>query len=253
MNIANRNNDTDDFLSFSVVSHGQAKLVKSLLDDLNNLSLTKIEVILTINIQEDERKYGDIESYNFPIKIIRNRIPKGFGANHNAALLTAVGNYHCIINPDIRITSINLQEILSIFKKDNVGAVAPMIISENGVIQDSCRKFPTFLGLIKRKINRKKIKLDYIWSEHPIEVDWIAGMFIIFRPNAFSQVCGFDEKKYFMYFEDVDICNRLHDSGWKIIFDPRTKVIHNAQRDSHRKIKYLLWHMQSAFRYLTNK
>ena len=75
-------------------------------------------------------------------------------------------------------------------------------------------------------------------------------MFVLFRKEAWESVKGFDER-YFMYFEDVDICRRLRRCGWEVKYDCRVTVQHDAQRASLRNLQHLRWHMRSALRYFT--
>jgi GT2 family glycosyltransferase len=74
-------------------------------------------------------------------------------------------------------------------------------------------------------------------------------MFVMFRREAFDAVRGFDER-YFMYFEDADICRRLWSRGLKVLYVPAATVVHDARRRSHRDPQHLRWHLRSALRFL---
>jgi GT2 family glycosyltransferase len=74
-------------------------------------------------------------------------------------------------------------------------------------------------------------------------------MFMLFSAAAFRRVGGFDER-YFLYYEDVDICDRLQRMNFSVMACPRSRVIHNAQRASHRNWRHLRWHLGSMWRYL---
>jgi hypothetical protein len=117
-----------------------------------------------------------------------------------------------------------------------------------GTPTDSPRRFPTLLQLARRVLSRAKGP-DYAGINHPVEVDWVGGMFMVFPREAYSTVGGFDER-FFMYMEDVDICRRLHDSGREVWFDPRCEVTHDAQRRNRRDMRHLRWHVASLARYL---
>ena len=232
---------------FSVVSHGQSKLVLELLSDLDKLEWRDFEVIVTLNLPENTSGYL---GRSYPVKVLTNAEKKGFGANHNAAFLFSRGRYFAILNPDIRIPTLNIRLLLELFDKADVGAVAPVVLSVNGSVEDSARRFPTFPRLVRRVFFRKR-QLDYHWSKVPIAVDWVGGMFVIFRPEAFNSLNGFDSKRFFMYMEDVDICERLWCNGWAVMLQPQVSVIHDAQRASHRSFKHFRWHLVSVIRYLT--
>jgi GT2 family glycosyltransferase len=83
----------------------------------------------------------------------------------------------------------------------------------------------------------------------PFSPDWIAGMFMLFRSELFREVGGFDER-YFLYYEDVDLCFRLRQHGYEVILVPDARAVHFAQRQSHRNLRYLLWHVRSLVRFL---
>jgi GT2 family glycosyltransferase len=234
-------------LSFSIVSHGQAQLVAALLSDLARLPQQTFEVIITVNLPEDESPF---QGHPFPIHIIRNVVPKGFGGNHNAAFAKANGNYFAVVNPDIRLHSFDMHELLKPFQNENIAAVAPMVISDKGKIEDSARRFPTIRRFAKRVILRKRVS-DYQFLKLPFEVDWVAGMFVVFRPEAYRQINGFDDHRFFMYLEDADICRRIYKNGWSVLVNPVVSVKHMAQRASRRNLKHMRWHVVSAFRYLT--
>ena len=234
-------------ICLSIVSHGQASLIHALLSDLARLPQQNFEVLITINVPEDESLY---HGHPFPMRIIRNIVPKGFGGNHNAAFSETDCNFFAVVNPDIRIQSLDFQELLSPFENQNVAAVAPIVLSNFGEIEDSARRFPTLLRFAKRVLLRKR-GLDYRLENYPYSVDWVAGMFVVFRSDAYRRVQGFDDRRFFMYLEDADICRRFHQSNLKVLVNPHVNVTHNAQRASRRNFKHMRWHAVSALRYLT--
>lgn len=234
-------------LTLSIVSHGQSALIRHLLDDLRLLGLPDIEVLITVNIPEDEVPF---ENLPFSSIIIRNLAQQGFGENHNAAFRQSRGKYFVVVNPDIRLPSLDVQLLLSLMDEPNVGCVVPVVLNSNGDIEDSVRRFPTIIKLAQRVVLRQRIP-DYCWSNSPIDVDWAAGMFMVFRREAFAMVNGFDSKRFFMYLEDVDICRRLKKTGWRIVLQPALSVVHDAQRASHRSLRHMRWHLISALRYFS--
>ena len=110
------------------------------------------------------------------------------------------------------------------------------------------RRFPTIARLFQRAVLRRRHP-DYVAKDAPIDVDWVAGMFIAFRWTTYADLRGFDER-YYMYMEDVDICHRLHLRGLSVMLDPRVHVVHDAQRASRRSWQHRRWHLRSALRYL---
>ncbi|MDR2326049.1 MAG: glycosyltransferase [Acidovorax sp.] len=233
--------------TLSIVSHGQSQLIAPLLDDLRRLALPDMEALITVNLPEDETPFRDLP---FPSRIIRNATPKGFGANHNEAFAHSRGAFFVVVNPDIRLPTLNLDELLAVLNDPAIGAVAPVVLNGTGDIEDSVRRFPTIPMLLRRSLLKQRTP-DYQWDQEPIAVDWTAGMFVVFRREAFEAVQGFDHRRFFMYFEDVDICLRMKRKGWLVTLQPKVSVVHLAQRASHRSLKHLRWHLTSALRYFT--
>ena len=231
---------------FSIVSHGQLSLVRSFLEDYRALGLHRFPIILTINIPEDESVLG--EFLDLPITILRNSLPKGFGDNHNAAFEVFESRFFVVINPDIRLVELRMEVLLSLFGDESIGAVAPIVLDGSGVVQDSVRRFPTVSRLLSRALLGRR-SADYVLEEAPVDIDWAAGMFLVFRSSSFRRVAGFDGR-YFMYMEDADICRRLRQAGIRTVACPLVSVIHQAQRASRRELRHLRWHLASAFRFL---
>lgn len=233
-------------LTLSIVSHGQGNLIRHLLGDLCRLNLPGISIILTLNIPEDEAWLAAAEG--LPVRIIRNDRPLGFGANHNQAFACSTDDLFCVVNPDIRLPDDSLARLPLYFEDPRVAACAPLVVGSDGDVQDSARRFPNFPRLARRVLLRQR-QADYA-PDAAADVDWVAGMLVLFRREAFAQVEGFDER-YFMYLEDADICRRLRHAGWKTLYQPSVVVVHDARRDSHRSLRHLRWHMRSMIRFLT--
>lgn len=234
-------------LSISVVSHRQMVLIAGLLQDIQeHCGCLNIELILTLNL--DEELDLPKKDFSFPIKVIKNLAPKGFGANHNQAFRHADGAFFCIVNPDIRFTS---NPFPSLFTKlgssPSSGVVAPVVVGPFGQLEDSVRLFPTPSMILAKAFGFLGVP-DYSKDPNKTDVDWVGGMFMLFPRQVYEQLHGFDER-YFMYYEDVDLCARLRLAGYRILVCPDSRVVHHAQRSSHRNLKYLRWHLASMCRY----
>jgi len=233
--------------SVSVVSHGQGALVAALLDDLDRSCGVDLEVIVTVNVPEDEAYLA--ARRRFPVTVVRNAAPRGFGANHNAAFTRSSGGVFVVVNPDIRFVADPLPPLLETLRRKEVGVCGPKVVSPAGTLEDSARRFPTAATLLARRLLDRR-SIDYRIGAEPIPVDWLAGMFVACRRETFADLGGFDAR-YFLYFEDVDLCRRAREEGLDVVLDPRSCVVHDARRGSHRSLKHLAWHVRGALRYLT--
>lgn len=234
-----------DFLTISVVSHNQGHLIRQLLNDVRAHLTLPFEVILTLNIKESFLL--EPKEWGFPISQVINENPRGFSENHNAAFHLAKGNFFCVLNPDIRLTEDPFPSLLACLKIIQVGVVAPMIVGPNGELEDSARCFPTPFRILCKAFGGCKGS-DYVMQNEPIFPDWVGGMFMLFSRDVFKQLGGFNQR-YFLYYEDVDICARLRLQGYEVALCPAAKVIHHARRSSHRNFKYLKWHLASMMRF----
>ncbi len=236
-----------ELISLSLVSHGHGKLLPPLLEDLaRHRPLGGIEVIVTLNTPEPQ-PFAQA-AYPFPLKLLRNPVPQGFAANHNAAFREANGGYFCVLNPDIRLPTDPLPILSAELSDPRVGVAAPLVVDGNGRIEDSARPFPTpseiglkALGYVTRR------PADHAANLSP---DWVGGMFMVFRSATFDEIGGFDPA-YRLYYEDVDLCARLRLKGYEVRLSPEARVTHLARRSSHRNPRYALWHMSSMLRFFT--
>lgn len=232
-------------MTVSIVSHGQGALVSELLIDLARCSGVS-EIILTHNLPEPE--IACPVSLMPRVRVISNHRPKGFGANHNQAFEHCKTEFFAVLNPDIRLESDPFPPLAGVLDGSSAGMTAPLVVNPAGQLEDSVRSFPTPGSVLKKVFGRGDGRLELTGSI-PQPVDWAAGMFLLFRTKSFRDVRGFDEG-FFLYYEDVDICVRLWRAGLGILVHPGVSVVHSAQRASHRRPRYFVWHLSSLLRYL---
>jgi GT2 family glycosyltransferase len=236
-------------ISISIVSHLQGSLVARLLADIECYCKNKnLEVILTLNLPEAP-PFAQSD-FLFPLKLIHNSSPLGFGENHNQAFQQSRGQFFCVINPDIRIDHDPFTALVASLQDSSIGVAGPIVVNENGSMEDSARRFPTPFKILCKAIGGCKGS-DYFVKDEVVFPDWVGGMFMMFRRETFGQSGGFDQR-YFLYYEDVDLCARLRLRGFQVALCPGAKVVHHAHRSSHRNFKYLRWHLSSMLRFFTS-
>jgi N-acetylglucosaminyl-diphospho-decaprenol L-rhamnosyltransferase len=229
-------------VAVSIVSHGHGKMVSALIDQLRNCPEVG-QVIVTQNVPEEIRFAPDDL-----VSVVENSSPKGFGANHNAAFRACRKPSYCVLNPDIELVG-NPFPSLSPPLADARGAiVAPLIVSPSGCVEDSARHFPTMSGLLKKAAGRDDGRYPMVSGQALVFPDWVAGMFMLFRATDYARLGGFDER-YFLYYEDVDICARAWRAGMKVVLCPSVSAIHDARRQSRKSLRHLRWHLASMARY----
>jgi N-acetylglucosaminyl-diphospho-decaprenol L-rhamnosyltransferase len=236
-------------VTLSVVSHRQNALINKLLEDIARVCAGRVTLVLTENVMDPVALAAP--AAGCPVEAISNRTRRGFGANHNAAFARCRTPYFCVANPDIKMPVDPFPALLAALENPRAGVAAPLVRAPDGHIEDSARRFPT-VGRLLRKLWRRRSEPDYRTDTGPIEVDWVAGMFMLFRSEAFAAVSGFDEA-YFLYYEDADICRRLLRVGMGTMFVPGSEIVHDARRASRRDPRYARHHAASLLRYLISR
>ncbi len=233
-------------ISISVVSHGQMEWVAPLLGDLDRICRGfTFEVILTLNLPE-VFSYSSAD-FHYPLHVIKNDAPLGFASNHNQAFARAKGLYFCVLNPDIRLQEDPFPGLLACLADRTVGVCAPLVRNPSGQLEDSFRRFPNPVTILLKALGFQR-DADYPVGTQTFYPDWAGGMFLLFPMAVFRFIHGFDSR-YFLYYEDVDICARLRLAGYRVAVSPAVQVVHAAQRTSHVQWKYRRWHLASMARF----
>lgn len=202
------------------------------------------QIIVTRNIPEQTAyPAGDA------VETVTNVEPRGYGANQNAAFAKTTKPFFCVLNPDLRLGGNPFPRLLATMEDKSVAVVGPKITAPDGTEEDSARKFPTLRSLLAKACGIHDGTYAVLPGESLLEPDWLAGMFLLLRADAYRAIGGFDEK-FFLYYEDVDLCRRLRRAGYEILQDKSVAVVHDARRESRRDLRFARWHLASMARYL---
>lgn len=186
----------------------------------------------------------------------------GFAKAANNIIKKTSAPYIVLLNPDTILFDGFFESIISYIQKHpDVAVVGPKIIDPDGRIQGSARAFPTFRSalfgrrsLLTRIFPKNPITCANILSNKsdgrtPLEVDWVSGACQFIRRQAIEDVGLFDER-FFLYWEDVDLCKRIKKSGRKIIYFPLAAIEHSVGGSSERNfLRSIFEFHKSAYRY----
>lgn len=187
----------------------------------------------------------------------------GFGRAANAGARRVPGADLVVANADTRFTPGSVRELGAFLTAHaDVGVAGPLIRFPDGRLQLSARAFPSIgqavmhglLGLW-RPDNRWTRAYRLTDWDHASErdVDWVSGCCLALRREAFAQVAGFDPA-YFMFVEDVDLCDRVARAGWRVTFTPRAEVVHAIGASVSRTRFRMAWeHARSLDRYFAGR
>lgn len=241
-------------LTISIVSHGHSALLARLLADLDACpSLSTAHAIVTLNLPGE--LFPDATYERIRIITMTNSVPKGFGANHNAAFGHCKTRWFAVLNPDLRLHGDPFPALLQHANSlPRPGVLAPRIVNSQGRNEDSVRRQLTPWSVAARVISRRfgRVEQDIVNDTSNSQFYWLAGMFLLFNAEAYRCVGGFDER-FFLYCEDYDICARLHRAGFAITQALAAQAVHDGQRTSRKSTRYLKWHLISLMRVWTSR
>jgi len=231
-------------LSIIIVSWNvKTDLVNCLNSLQENPYAGNFEVIVVDNNSSDDT-VKTVKS-NFPdVVVIDNDKNLGFATGNNKGFEVAKGQYILLLNPDTIVHSDALDTLIT-FMDDNpsVGACGPRLLNGDGTVQESVRRFPTFraslyrhtilrfLGIFKKQY-REWIMKDFSY-DCQAEVCQLMGAALLTRKSVIDQVGTMDEI-FFMYYEEVDLCYRIKNAGWSIVFTPESEITHLGGRSAEQ-------------------
>jgi GT2 family glycosyltransferase len=189
------------------------KCVASVFDKAKNISF---EIIVVNNSEDVINEISDI-------KIINSKENLGFGKGQNLGVKNASGEILWLLNADTEVLSGDIQGIIR--EAQEKGVVGPKLLDNSGRAQSwSAGVEPTIWDLIKNNLGLKASRK--VWqSPKKREADWVSGTSLFIRKDVFQKLGGFDEK-FFMYFEDIDLCKRAREAGYKVIYFPEFIIRH---------------------------
>lgn len=237
-------------LSIIIVNYRSEQYLKSCVASLYN-KLKNIPDKEVIIVNNDEKEELTEIAAKFPsINIINHQKNIGFGAANNRGAGKARGKYLLFLNPDAEITDKNFIDILDKFKENQeVGVIGPRLVMESGETQWWCAgKEFNLWRLIKNNLGI--IESRKIWeNESEIFADWVSGAALSVRKEIFEKIGGFDEK-FFMYFEDEDLCKRIRKCGHKVLYYPKIKVLHKGGKSRQSFLRQKIQFFRSLFYYV---
>ena len=229
-------------LSILIVHTYEGRLLRQTLSSIRRAApKVKFEIIIIDN--NPKAGFAEILSDEFPnVRHIGLENNVGFGAAMNVGIKAASGRYVLIFNPDIVVQPESLETMLEFMDNNpDVGMCGPRLMNPDGSLQYSCYRFPTLMIPAYRRTplgrvsaGRKAVE-DYlmIYEDHDsqMDVDSLIGAALFTRRTALDDVGHFDER-FFMYYEDNDLCRRFWECGHRVVYYPDAQMIHYHRRAS---------------------
>ena len=209
------------------------RCLRSLLEHTRGL---EYEVVVVDNASQDGS--ADMVAAEFPsVRLLRRPSNAGLSTALNQGIRLSGGEMTVLLNPDVELRD-NPFPAMARYLRDHpgVGILGPRILDDDGSLQLSCRRFPTFsvvffnrYSLLTRLLPRNPISTRYLMTDFDhsgtAEVDWLSLACWMAPRRLFDEV-GFLDEGYFLYNEDVDFCQRVHRAGRKVVYFPEVSVVH---------------------------
>ena len=254
-------------LSVFIVTYNSAPLLRPCLDSLYAQSLDTFEIIVVDNASRDETATTVRQHYP-EIHLIESPVNLGFGNANNLALKHAKGNYVVLLNPDAELAKNSLELALKhIEESPKTGMAGGLLKGPRGEWQPSARKFPSLIneflvlsGLANRFPSTRFFgRFDRSWADpkESAKVDWVPGAFAILRRDLVERIGLFDPR-FFLYYEEVDLCRRIQETGFEIHYWPDLEITHigGASSETVDELAFsssgkqlTLWRMRSQLLY----
>lgn len=206
------------------------KLLETFLPSVVNFSLKKAIIYVADNASTDD-SIKFIKTYYPSIKIIENSMNGGYAKGYNDALENVDADIYCLINSDVEVTENWLTPVLEVFEKDkNVAIIQPKILDfkEKSAFEYAGAAggfidffgYPYCRGRVFNSLEKDTHQFDDI-----SEIFWASGACLFIRSEVFHQLNGFDED-YFAHQEEIDLCWRTNNIGYKINYVGTSTVFH---------------------------
>lgn len=249
-------------LSIIILCWNDLKVIENCLDSIYATEDSiQFEVIVSDNGSTD----GSIEFVrkSYPqVRVIENGVNLRFAKANNVGIRASQGDYVLILNPDTLIHVGTLDQILRFADKHpEAGAFGCKVLNFDGSHQRSGRPFPTTRSEWIVALNLRPLAHLSKWfvsdnypgwaGETQRTVDWLSGCFILVRGELLKRLGGFDEQ-FFYYYEDMDLCHRIWNAGYSVLYTPEVAITHLGGQSTNKRfprINFALDSQITRYRY----
>lgn len=229
-----------------IVNYNSSFWLKKTLDSIYEyyVPYSKYSIIVTVvDNASSDNSIGILEQSYQQVNLIKSNKNVGFSAGNNLALKKSNANYIMLLNSDTELTekSKDIDSLIDMLEKDDsIGMITPKLLLSDGKTDKAChRGEPSILDCFLYFAGFEKIfpNIKFFTHYHLLDknfntihqVDAITGACMITKLKYFKDVDFFDER-FFMYSEDMDLCRKYREKGYKILFNPNVEIIHHKYK-----------------------
>ncbi len=244
------------------VTYSPGETLETFLDSVAKATTRPVHVLLADNGSTDGAPQRAAHRDGVSLLSIGENVGYGTAANRGIVELGPEVGWVVVANPDIEWHPGSLDELLAAgVRWPRAAALGPLIRQPDGTVYPSARLLPSLGRGIGHAVfgqlwPQNRWTMTYRQSETSLSersAEWLSGSCLLLRRAAFESVSGFDSR-YFMYFEDVDLGDRLGRAGWLNVYVPTAEVTHLGGHATRRAgDKMLAEHHRSTYRYLADR
>jgi N-acetylglucosaminyl-diphospho-decaprenol L-rhamnosyltransferase len=226
-----------------IVNYRTPDLVIKCVNSILRYGIARPQDIIIVDNASSDESLPKLAACLPGTRLIPSRINAGFGAGINEGVKASQNGTLMILNPDTYFEDDSIRLAIRVLENDpNIAIVGLDLLYPDGVRQYPSRRFYSMLDIIarrtplgrcwplKRRVD-KHLMVDSWQAGHPFPVEWVMGTGFLIRRHVFDSVGGMDES-YFLYMEDVDLCARVWQAGYKVYCVPNARLIHDHKRES---------------------
>jgi len=223
-------------------------------------AVTLTGVVIVDNASSDRSLDHLPSTTGVPLRIIRNRANRGFGAACNQAAAVLEADYLLFLNPDAVLQRDSIPATVAWLDDPGhakYGIAGIQLVDKRGVVSRSCSRFPTWRSMLTKVLGLDRL-IPVLFSGYVMEewdhlqsrdVDHVIGAFYMVRTGVFRALRGFDEA-FFVYFEDLDFSRRAADAGWRSRYLTEIRAFHKGGGTSEQiKSRRLFYSLRSRLVY----
>jgi hypothetical protein len=228
-------------VSLVVVHYRSREALERLLASLRAARPRSLQEILIVN-NSGEPIEDLAPTAGWPVRILSPGRNLGYARGVNEGIRAAAGEDLLILNPDVQVTPGSIEALeRAADAHPRAGIVAPKLVNPDGTLQHSARRFYTGKTLVLRRAPlgplaarsrtlREHVMADWDHADTR-SVDWVIGAAMYVRGRAIRDV-GLMDERYFLYFEDVDWCQRMWRHGYEVVYCSDSRMVHDYARSS---------------------
>ncbi|MCK9312128.1 MAG: glycosyltransferase family 2 protein [Bacteroidales bacterium] len=258
-------------LSVILICHNSSNDIKPCLNSLMEACTSYDYEILAVDNGSTDNSASLLQPYGPHLRLIRNSSNLGVAKARNSALKEAKGDIIWILDIDTIVNKEALDKMYQCcLSNAEIGLCGCKLTDADGLVQDSCRKYPRLSYKCLNLLESRTSRLHYLKGLHtglinhnagqfyhqemkgifPFDVEYLIGACQMFRHSVLGKV-GYLDESIFYGPEDADFCLRIHKAGLEVIYIPDKSIVHHYNRSTNKSLfsRLSFWHAKGLIHF----